>query len=427
MALSDLLGNLLSSISAPSPNAQIPADNSSTEVSPVDVTAPSRAPPQSAQMVPPILAQALTQAATPTPDPNTVGGVNYSNSDAVQAVQQANAADQPPPGGYGKSAGVYGMLPQSLQHGTFRSVLGSLGDAFLIGSGAQAMYKPNQQALAEGNAMAGMNPNDPNSVQAAIGRVAGLGIPGTANNPGSTQIADSTQKNFNELELKKAQMAQLQMYRDQTNAARIQGIFTRQAPAIQGAVAGALTPADYAQRYALADARAKLADPTTTAADAYGIPEPQDWHPGMTNFGMTTNQQTVSGDKRRGQDITQSDSQGRDAAIVQSAGIGADSRKYVSDQHNAQPTEEKFKSDYITAKQAGQPTTLEEDQRYAHDTEVNRRSKTTPIGNGSSVPIANYGANNPVANGGKPVTPAQARGLPAGTHYLTSDGRWIIR
>lgn len=423
MALSDLLGNLLSSISSPSPNAQVPTDdNSSTDVSPVTVTAPPRAPPQSAQMVPPILAQALTQAATPTPDPNTVGGVNYSNSDAVQAIQQANAADQPPPGGYGKSAGVYGMLPQSLQHGTLRSVLGSLGDAFLIGSGAQAMYKPNQQRLAVGNAMAGLDPNDPNSVQAAIGRVAGTGAPGAA------EMADSTQKNFNELELKKAQMAQLQMYRDQTNATRIQGIFTRQAPAIQGAVAGALTPADYAQRYALADARAKLSDPTTSAADAYGIPEPQDWHPGMTNFGMTTNQQTVSGDKQRGQNITQSDSQGRDAAIVQSAGIGATSRNYATDQHNAQPTEEKFKASYIAAKQAGQPTTSEQDQEFAHDTEVNRRAKTTPIGGGSSsVPIANYGANNPVANGGRPVTPAQARGLPAGTHFLTSDGRWMIR
>jgi len=34
---------------------------------------------------------------------------------------------------------------------------------------------------------------------------------------------------------------------------------------------------------------------------------------------------------------------------------------------------------------------------------------------------------NLVANGGHPVSPDQARSLPPGTHFLTNDGRWLVR
>lgn len=309
--------------------------------------------PQVTPQVPPSITGPLTQNPPPTlpvpgdgngPAQNPTGAIpNYDNSSAVQSLSQATAADRTPAGGYGKSQGIYGLLPQGLQHGTLRSILGSLGDAFLVHGGMQPEYKPRQDALAEGNALAGMDMTDPASVQAAVQRLAATGA------PGAMEMADRVQTQANSAALQRQMQEQTNFWRQSQSNDRNQNILARQAPGAQGMVSAATNQADYASRYALLDKRAKMVDPTADASSAYAIPLPEDWSQ-TPGYGLTSNQQQIASDKAAGRTATTANTGTRAAATIRAAQIGAAGRTTDTNLSNQRPSQTTFEQELVNKK-----------------------------------------------------------------------------
>lgn len=60
--------------------------------------------------------------------------------------------------------------------GTLRDILGTLGDAFLVQGGAQAVYAPRRQQERMADAMAGFSAGDPASLQSSMERLSAAGF-----------------------------------------------------------------------------------------------------------------------------------------------------------------------------------------------------------------------------------------------------------
>jgi hypothetical protein len=306
------------------PDNVIPASNGVTPLSGLTVTAPGGGaanpvmPPMQSSgvqtqgpMNDPGLIQSIPQV--PTNDSGALQGpqgapFNYDNSTAAGAVNDALAGEPGSRGGMANS-GIYGLLPPGLQHGTLRNVLGALGDAFLVGSGRQPVYEPRMENQQIGQAMAGADPNDPNSMYAAAQRVAATG------SPGSVQDADQMIKNTNDLALHN-------WYRTNMINDRNNNIFARLGPMAQGAVSGSANKDDYAARYAVLDKRAKMIDPTADASSAFGIPLPEDWYK-TPGYGMTSNQQAVDNARTAQRGQSQTNAEIAAGSRVNAAGISA--------------------------------------------------------------------------------------------------------
>lgn len=256
------------------------------------------------------------------PDPvlgasGPTAGNGYDNSMAVHQVQQANVLDQPPPGGYGKSPGIYGLLPDGLQHGTLRSILGSIGDAMLIGSGHEPMYRQNQQRLAEGNALAGYDSNDPASVQAAISRLASTGA------PGALDAADKLQQSAESVQLRKTQMDYNNIQRQAMNQNRDQVRLQGMLPSVGGMLGGVDSSAKYDQAYDQIARRTKSIGQGYDPEDL-GLPAKGTWTPGATSgFGMTANNEQVSADKGAQRNVSVSNNANTNASRERAAGTAA--------------------------------------------------------------------------------------------------------
>lgn len=375
--------SLLSGAFAPKP----------TEVSPVDVQAPPRqALPQSpGTIMPP--AQDLGPLSQPPQmspaDGMSSGGLNYDNSGAISAIHKVLGANQPQGGS--TNPGVYGLLPQGLQHGTFRNVLGALGDAFLVGSNRDRQYAPRMERQAIGDAMAGLDPTDPASMQAAIQRVAATGSPGAA------EMADKMQTSYDNYMARQAQMKYMAEYHQQGIDNRNQNVYARQGPMAQGMVAGASDSADYAKRYAILDKRAKAVDPNSDASSAYGIPTPDEWEPGMANYGMTSNNQQVSADKAAGRDVSVRNNQNTNRTRIQAAGISA-----------GKPTGATILDDLRAKQDRGEQLTPAEQAIWNKDTNI-------PKGKGKRALIGLPGSGGTPTGGAAASQPGPGNGqLPAG-------------
>jgi hypothetical protein len=295
-------------------------------------------PPQvNPQLAAPITGP-LTQQSVPTlPDgstaPASTPGNGYDNSMAVQQVQQADAKDIPPPGGYGKSAGIYGLLPQGLQHGTLRSVLGSLGDAFLVHGGMQPEYRPRQEALAEGNALAGMDMNDPASVQAAVQRLAATGA------PGALDMADKVQGQANQAALQRQMQEQNNWYRQQTVDNRTDMRLQSIVPSLGGVLSGVNSAAGYSAAYDQISRRIQRIDPKSTPEDL-GLPPRDGWTPGATSgYGTTGNAEMVSTDKAAQRGVSVENNQATNASRERAATIGANSHIAAAGVSNQRPSQ----------------------------------------------------------------------------------------
>lgn len=303
-----------------------------------------------------------------------------------------------------------GTQPPRSIHGTLGAILGHLGDAFLVGSGRQPEYLPRMQQQQVGNAMAGFE----NNPGAAASRVAATGA------PGSSQLAASLNEQANEMKLRQQIQEQNNSYRQSLIQNRNDQATQRMLPYIGNLVQQAKTPEDYQRVYSQADAMAKRLDPDSDASVAFGLVSPEEWQPGMNqNAGMTANQSARIETTQRGQNMTQQNAQTGARARLGAANIMANAHL-----KGIQPSETGYLSDLINKQNQGQTLTPAEQMYFNHFTAPphNAKTQTAP-----GVPIQNYGANNPVANAGKPVTPEQARTLPKGTHFLTSDGRWLVR
>lgn len=256
--------------------------------------------------------QGITIQAPPKP-------MNYGNSQQQAALdsslnQEASAQtqeDQQP--GERQGTTSYGILPQSMQHGTLSKVLGLLGDAYLVHHGRAPAYLQAQQQQTEANAMAGYDQNP----QAAIQR-----LTATAE-PGSLDTADKLRQTLASQQLQK----QIQEQNFQYKAAQIADQKNRIAQSMAGtwgaAASAAKTPNDYNNIYQQATARAQSLDPSFDAS-IFGLPHPEDWKPGQ-QYGATEGQSLRNQATTRGQDMTQQNAQTAAGARLGSARIMAGS------------------------------------------------------------------------------------------------------
>lgn len=298
--------------------------------------------------------------------------LNYNNSAQSGAVQDALTSEGTPQGG-SANPGIYGLLPQGLQHGTLRNVLGALGDAFLVQAGHAPTYGPRMEQQKIGQAMAGYNPNDPDSVQAAIQRVAATGSPGAA------EMADRMQKNASEIALRKQLMEQNNAYRQSMTDNRNDNALQRMTPLIGGMVAGATDKASYTSAYQRAEAIAQRIGPQYHASD-FGLVDPQDWTPGATaTAGLTHNNLLVSGDKAAQRQVSMRNTNVNAASRVQAAGISA-----------GRPQDAAILQNLIAKQNSGQALTPAEQAAFNHFTQVSKGGRSLPpglvVGGGAAAP-----------------------------------------
>ncbi len=228
--------------------------------------------------------------------------MNYNNSQDVRAVNDSLTQPQ----GGSTNPGIYGLLPQGMQHGTLRNVLGALGDAFLVQAGDQPHYRQHMEQQAMGQAMAGVNMDDPASVSAGIQRLMATG------SPGAMDMADKINQQFQQAQLRKATIDNTNVYRegvlsdrqqyhaDETNARNLSTLRLN-AQAMSGLVANAQTPEQYK---AIHDRVEAMAQRLGLHASDVGLPDPEAWTPGsMNGYGATGAQVQTSFDRQRGQNL----------------------------------------------------------------------------------------------------------------------------
>lgn len=411
MALADLINSFFGPPQS--------SDQSATPVSAVTVNPPTASPASVLPVQPMSASRPFVNGVNQNPNlsgpisfyPDDPGAsqnpqpvpMNYNNSQASDAVQAADAQDAPRGGS--ANPGLYGLLPQNLQHGTLRNVLGALGDAFLVAGHQSPGYANNMARQAEGNAMAGMDVNDPNSVAAAAQRIAATGSPGAAD------LADKVTQQGEQAALRREYMQYNQDYREQVIGARNQNMVRQAAPQMQYYLSQATDAADYKTRLDYIQHRVQAIDPSLDAAAELGVPSADDWKPGsIGNLGMTSQQATVSSDKGKAREnavtVAQIGAGGHYAASTGAASISAN-----------KPTEGTIMSGLIQKQNGGQ-TLSDAEQRYfdAH-TQVRAHSRglapnLTPGGGGTT-------AATPAFQNNHVYTDAKGRQAT----YL--NGKWI--
>lgn len=369
-SLLDYLNANAGANSVPAPAASPGAAPSPLQALIAQVNAPANnvSPAQAAQYAGPSDDTTPVPTVDPNAAPTTVGGIDVQaakpamNYDNTQAQASSNNAlnkeaaaqtqeDQQPGARNGPTS--YGILPQSMQHGTLSKVLGLLGDAYLVHHGRAPAYLQGQQAVAEGNAMAGMTTNP----GAAAERVAGLGIPATVGMPGSADLADKIYQQSNQAKIAQGQLELNNFYRENQVTNQREGRFQQAVPQVAGLMQG-VAPANWAGKVATIDKMLasrygvdKQGIPYKTHSDV-GIPDTYDAnyaaHAGETG-GQIARDANAAGSQattRRGQDLGL---QGREVIA------GA-----MGNRPGPNPNSTTMLQGLIAAKKAGQPLTQDE-------------------------------------------------------------------
>lgn len=339
------------------PYMQRVTDDSNASVDPITVPPLPKNKGPMVNGVPPVGNPNIQQGtdANPTIDRGVIQSpqqptINYNNSADVNAVHGALST----PRGGSDNPGIYGLLPQNLQHGTLRNVLGALGDAFLVGGGKQPEYEQRMQRQEMGDAMTGMDFNNPDSVRAAVSRLYATGAPGAA------EMADKVQQQAEQAMIHKQLQEQALWWHEQQSHDREQNSLNRIQQITSGQVMSAATPEQYAAAYKQAEAMAQRVGPDYHATDL-GYVDPSQWKPGMYGaVGMTGNNVQQASDRAASRGVTM---RGQDlgyAGKVRSAQISA-----------GRPTEAGFaESIYARAQAAesgqGPPLDSSEQAAYEH-------------------------------------------------------------
>jgi hypothetical protein len=271
-------------------------------------------------------------------------GLNYNNSPSVAALNAQDQANMPTQVNSG-NPGLYGILPKSLQHGVLRNTLGAIGDAFLVGGGKQPTYADALGREAVGNAMAGVNYDDPNSVAAAMQRVGATGA------PGSTQDADAMQKNYNDVRLRQAQMESLNQYRQSTEDNRTDMRLQQIVPTLGGVLANVKDSASYDQAYDQIQKRIQRIDPNSTP-EMLGLPARGTWTQGSTaGYGTTGGQQLTSATSTNN-NVRSTQQSGVNAQTA--AGARVQSARIMAGSHST-PLDNQLFGQWQAAAASGQP------------------------------------------------------------------------
>lgn len=328
------------------------------------------------------------QFAQPTPQTRDTPGINYNNRGTLDAVQSANAQDAP----NGGANGLYGILPKSFQHGTLRNILGHLGDAMLVTSGMQPTYEPYLERQALGNAMAGIDFNDPASIQAGLARMAATGAPGASEEAlkmgeiGETSALRKAQmENTNQWRLDRE--ADLQHYRDQETANRNQMRYQQMYGFAVQDLKSAKNAADYQARVANWNARLKQIDPKADVVSAFGVPDTYDPTYFNGTSGLTANQATQSQDRANTVAAGERNTDVRAGAQVRSAGINAGGHVAAAQVSANRPSQANLDEQYINSLPPGERAAARARNFAAHNS---NRYAHGPVGGTTSPPVA-YG------------------------------------
>lgn len=321
--------------------------------------------------------------------------INYDNSQQSHDVNSALAAEGTPPGGMA-NPGLYGLLPQNLQHGTLRNALGALGDALLVSGGRQPQYEQRMQQQQIGQAMAGMDINDPQSVQAAVQRVAATGAPGAA------EMADKIQQQAEQAMLRKQYMEYNNDYRTGMLGARQDAVQAQKAaiadryrPQIGGMLNGVKDAATYNTKYqSLVPLAKQLGGPDATPASVWSLPEPGAWSPELTaGYGTTAGQQLQSSDRGLQRAQSQTNAEINAGSRTRAAGISAGAHVQGANIQAGAGTQARIRQ-LQPLIDSGKATPAQQ-QEWAHYTSV-------PRGGGRSLPpgLTPGGAKPAAASGG---------------------------
>lgn len=253
-------------------------------------------PPQPA---PDAVTQVAPLTVRPDGDPNKP--IPYDNSRDRTALNDSMKD-------INKPSGIWGLLPEKIQHGALRDVLGAIGDAYLQSGGHDAQYKPRQERQQAGQALAGYA----NKPEAAIERFQATGYPGSVELGAKMQDNLTTNNiradnNAANNQLHQDQLAQQRINQTGQQEAREENIVARMSAQIGGLASQAKTPQQYAQVYAQAETMAQRVSSRLHATD-FGLVSPDIWSPGL-NLGITGGQQQASEDRAAG--LVQSDTNNR--------------------------------------------------------------------------------------------------------------------
>lgn len=345
--------------------------------------------------IPPSLASSL---APPEPEVVTVVGERPPGYGNIRDIQRVQAAldEAPAVKGGGPNPGLYGLLPESWQQGTFRNIMGALGDAFLVGSGRDPIYGPRMERREVGSAMAGFH-KDP---AMAASRVAMTGA------EGSPDLALEMFNQAQQQDLKRQGQQQTDIYRDSLAHSREVGAIQRMAPYVGGMFQGVKTKEDYQRKWNQADILAKRINPDFTPAD-FGLPDPEDWQPQETEtLGATTGQVMRRDTSRESIDQRRESAQQSSADRRYSTNVNSADRRAAIAQRQA------------AAKQSSA------DRRYSVD---NRASSSSSSGTRAIPKGLEVKGAAPQAQTAKKYTPGEAQKLAKGTQYQGTDGNWYIR
>ena len=226
--------------------------------------------------------------APPPPRPPAKNPFSPEHAALAQAAAQAQA--QLPRVSGGTDAGLYGFLPQKMQTGRLRDILGAIGDGILIEGGHKPIYAPRKEARMMDQALLGYD-QDPEMAALRLGQT---GAPDSVNQ--STTMLN----NIETARLREQQNQELAAYRQEQNRIRTENNLRQLGSTIvPGLLANARTPEMYAGVYDRLDAIARRNG--LNATEAFGIPDPIDWTPEMTSrFGVTGGQLIGAETQREG-------------------------------------------------------------------------------------------------------------------------------
>ena len=380
--------------------------------SPDDLIVQGRLPPRPMQAQLHPLATPDVNASVPVASPPNLGKaqmpvpprLNYDNSGDAAAINQAASVSHPQGGS--PNPGIYGLLPASMQHGTLRNVIGAISDAFLARDGQKPEYANSMARQQIGQAQAGMDINDPDSVAAASQRIANTGAPGSLEIAHqNTELAEQAAIRKQTLEYNNDYRQSMLGIRQNAQQAQASAIADRYLPQIGPPLTKATTPEAYTSAYQRLIPLAKRLG--GAPEDVFpGVVRPEEWQPGiMQNFGMTANNQQVSSDKREQRYQSQVN-----------AGINAGGRSAAAaiSANRPSPTTE---IQQLTARIHNGTATAEDQQRWAKINAMPRGTRGLPPG-------LNGGGNT---GGGLPPPAAISELQKAGGRPVTFSNNQVWR
>lgn len=245
--------------------------NTPTDVEGVDVVA--KLPPKPIEAVNPQLAQTG----------------NIYPDEYIQLAQQASQAKgQLPRVSAGTDRGLFGFLPERIQQGRFRDVLGAIGDGILIGGGHKPIYGPRQEQLQMGQALLGYDQNP----EEALIRLMQTGA------PGAVELGQKGLQALETREQKAAQQEVLNNYRQQQIDLKRYQAAQQLQPYLRSIMSTVKDDESYANAWNRISNMMTRMGIKADATEVFGIPGPNDYEEGiLESLGLKANEIQISRDK----------------------------------------------------------------------------------------------------------------------------------